>query len=365
MSENKVYTVIGLMSGTSLDGVDAALIRTDGLDYTEPVDFISIPYHDALRERLRQCLGRKEDVDGFVGRVANEMTEAHAGAVDWLLSKSGRAPKDIDLIGFHGQTVFHDPAARFTWQIGNGAMLARLTGIDVISDFRSADIAGGGEGAPLLPLYHRARAAALDKPLAILNIGGVGNITWLGTGEDAILAFDTGPGNALLDDWVKKHTGRACDENGMLARQGQADETLLQNWLSHPYFMRVPPKSLDRDQWDLSGLEKLSATDGAATLSEFTVRAVAKSLAHLPQTALAWHVTGGGRLNAYIMELLGRALGGASVAGVEVLGWNGDALEAEGFAYLAVRSQLGLPLSLPSTTGVPQPMTGGTLHKAA
>ena len=361
MGANKVYTVIGLMSGTSLDGIDAALIRTDGESHIETVDFITIPYEDSLRDAIRACLGKKEDSNGAIGRTEIDLTRAHAAAVDWLLSRAGLHPQDIDLIGFHGQTIAHDPANKFTWQIGNGAMLARLTKINVVNDFRSADVAAGGQGAPLIPLYHAALAAALDKPVAILNIGGVANVTYIGASGN-ILAFDTGPGNALINDWVKKHLNREYDDNGMLARQGNVDDALLKQWLSHPFFAQQPPKSLDRNDFNFS--LSLSPADGAATLAAFTVAAVGKSLDHLPQAPKAWYVTGGGRHNGVLMDNLRAALV-VPVEPVEKLNWNGDALEAEGFAWLAVRSLRGLPLSVPSTTGVPAPQTGGRFYVAS
>jgi len=360
MNNSKIYTSIGLMSGTSLDGIDAAMIRTDGRSVVERVGAVSIPYDDALRERLRACLGLREDPDGRVAIAAIEMTRAHAAAIDWLLGKTGIHPNDVDVTGFHGQTICHDPAQGFTWQIGNGIMLARLTGIDTVSDFRSADVAAGGQGAPLLPLYHQALATSLEKPSAILNIGGVSNVTYLVADGD-ILAFDTGPGNALLDDWARLHLGRPCDENGMLARQGRVDDAILGRLLDHPYFAEKPPKSLDRDAWNTALYAHLGAADGAATLSAFTARAVAASLVHLPQPPKSWHVAGGGRLNPVLMDGLRAALG-VPVTSVDALGWDGDSLEAEGFAYLAVRSLLGLPLSLPGTTGVKTPMTGGVLN---
>lgn len=366
MSGAKVYTAIGLMSGTSLDGIDAALIRTDGEDVIERAGFISLPYDDELRGRLRACLGRRADHDGAVALADAAMTRAHAAAVDWLLGRCGMDPVDVDVIGFHGQTLHHDPANRFTWQIGNGAMLARMTGIDVINDFRGADVAAGGQGAPLIPLYHRAlaRQAGLDLPVAVLNLGGVGNVTYIGAGADDMVAFDTGPGNALIDDWVKRHMGRDYDDNGMIARQGAVNEAVLEKLLAHPYFDAPPPKSLDRDAWDLSALDGLSTADGAATLTAFTVQAAARALAHLPGMPRAWYVTGGGRHNGFIMEQMRRRLN-VPVDSVDALGWDGDGMEAEGFAYLAVRSLRGLPLSLPGTTGVPAPLTGGRLHKRA
>jgi anhydro-N-acetylmuramic acid kinase len=351
------------MSGTSLDGIDAALIRTDGHDFVEREGFVSIPYSDELRAALKGCLGRSKDEDGEIVHVENEMTAAHAEAVRALLKKEKLKPKDIDIIGFHGQTIFHDPDNRFTWQIGDGAILAALTGIDVVNNFRAADIAAGGQGAPFLPLYHRALVnhARVEKPVAILNIGGVANVTYIDDGE--IMAFDTGPGNALLDDWVRRHTGHGYDESGALAAKGRVDEILVTSWLAHPYFQKSPPKSLDRDAWDIARLEGEHVEDGAATLSAFTVIAVKQALTHLPQPPKNWYVTGGGRHNPVFMTGLAQALQ-APVHPVEKLGWNGDALEAEGFAWLAVRSLLGEPLSLPSTTGVPRPLAGGILHKA-
>lgn len=363
MRTNKVHTVIGLMSGTSLDGIDAALIRTDGESHIEPIDFITIPYDDETQSMIRRCLGRRVDDDGRVARTEIELTRAHAAAVDWLLSKSGFHPQDIDLIGFHGQTIYHDPAQKFTWQIGNGSMLARLTGINVVNDFRSADVAAGGQGAPLIPLYHAALAAQLPKPVAILNIGGVANVTYIDAAGE-ILAFDTGPGNALINDWVKKHLSREYDENGMLARRGRANGSILGAWIAHPFFDKKPPKSLDRDAWDIGEITHSTAADGAATLTAFTVQAIVKACDHFPAPVKNWYVTGGGRHNALMMESLRGALN-ASVETVEKLGWNGDALEAEGFAWLAVRSVRGLHLSIPATTGVAAPQAGGRFYAAS
>ena len=363
MGNAKVYTAIGLMSGTSLDGIDAALIRTDGEGFAEPLGFFSLPYDDEMREKLRACLGKREDETGTIVRAEREMTKAHAAAVQWLLHKTEKHPQDIDIIGFHGQTIFHDPANGFTWQIGNGPLLAKETGIDVVCDFRTRDVKAGGEGAPLLPLYHAVRAQHLEKPVAVLNLGGVGNVTYLGA-DGEVIAFDTGPANALINDWTARHYGREYDENGLIARQGKVNDAVLAQLLGSAYFTRTPPKSLDRDAWDLSAVQKLSPEGGAATLTAFTVQSVAKALLHLPQTPRAWHVTGGGRHNVYIMDELQKALG-VPVGSVDDLGWNGDALEAEGFAYLAVRSLLGLPLSLPTTTGVKTPQTGGVLYRHA
>lgn len=352
-----MQTVVGLMSGTSVDGIDAALVRTDGERRVEPLAFVTIPYEDGFRADLRSCLGGK----GPVEAVERALTDAHADAVRRLLAEAGTEAAAVDLIGFHGQTIFHDPAQRRTWQIGDGARLARATGIAVVNDFRAADVAAGGQGAPLVPLFHRALADALPRPLAVLNIGGVANVTWIGAGEDAVIACDTGPGNALVDDWVLSGQGARYDSGGALAARGKADEGALAALLAHPYFDQPAPKSLDRDAFDPAPVRGLSVEDGAATLTAFTAASVARIVPHLPEAPLRWLVCGGGRHNATLMGMLADRLG-VPVDPVETVGWNGDALEAEAFAYLAVRSRKGLPLSLPATTGVPRPMSGGRFH---
>ncbi len=355
-----MQTVVGLMSGTSMDGIDAALVRTDGERRVEPLAFVTIPYEDGFRTALRSCLGGK----GPVEAVERAVTDAHADAVRRLLAEAGTEAAAVDLIGFHGHTIFHDPARRRTWQIGDGARLARATGIAVVDDFRTADVAAGGQGAPLVPLFHRALADALPRPLAVLNIGGVANVTWIGEGEDDVIACDTGPGNALVDDWVLSGQGARYDSGGALAARGKVDERALAALLAHPYFDQPAPKSLDRDAFDPAPVRGLSVEDGAATLTAFTAASVARIVQHLPEAPLRWLVCGGGRHNATLMGMLADRLG-VPVDPVEAVGWNGDALEAEAFAYLAVRSRKGLPLSLPSTTGVPQPMTGGRFHPVA
>ncbi|GAA4247073.1 anhydro-N-acetylmuramic acid kinase [Azospirillum formosense] len=352
-----MQTVVGLMSGTSMDGIDAALVRTDGERRVEPLAFVTISYGDGFRADLRSCLGGK----GPVEAVERALTDAHADAVRRLLAEAGTEAGAVDLIGFHGHTIFHDPAQRRTWQIGDGARLARATGIAVVDDFRTADVAAGGQGAPLVPLFHRALADALPRPLAVLNIGGVANVTWIGEGEDDVIACDTGPGNALVDDWVLSGQGARYDSGGALAARGNVDESALAALLAHPYFDLPAPKSLDRDAFDPAPVRGLSVEDGAATLTAFTAASVARIVPHLPDAPLRWLVCGGGRHNATLMGMLADRLG-VPVDPVEAVGWNGDALEAEAFAYLAVRSRKGLPLSLPATTGVPRPMSGGRFH---
>ena len=353
----QMWHALGLMSGTSLDGIDAAMIETDGQERVIPGPSLTIPYRETFRERLRSVLGGV----GPVAEVEGELTRFHADAAEQFLERNPAT--GIDIVGFHGHTILHRPDERRTWQLGNGALLARLLGVDIVADFRSADVAAGGEGAPLAPLFHAALAATLPKPLAILNIGGVANVTWIGEGGQ-ILAFDTGPGNALIDDWVRQRTGAAADIDGAFARAGGASTAYIARFLTLPFFGLPPPKSLDRDDFRAIEPEGLSLEDGAATLTEMTAAAVAAAIRYFPQPPLEWLVCGGGRRNPVLMEALRRRLG-ASVRPVEQVGWDGDALEAQAFAYLAVRSVRGLPLSLPSTTGVPRPISGGRLFSCS
>jgi anhydro-N-acetylmuramic acid kinase len=277
------------------------------------------------------------------------------------LRKAGLTRADIAYIGFHGQTVLHRPSDRRTWQIGDGAALACATGIPVVNEFRLADVAAGGQGAPFAPLYHLVLTRNMEHPVAVVNIGGVANVTYVGANGE-LIAFDTGPGNAALDDWAHLHTGEAVDRDGKLARSGRVNEAVLARMLDHPSFLRPPPKSLDRFDFPMAAVERLSAADGAATLTAFTAAAIARANEHLPQAPKAWIICGGGRHNPVLMAELRARLPG-KVMTAEEAGWRGDFLEAEAFAYLAVRSVRGLPLSLPSTTGVPYPMTGGRLHQ--
>lgn len=346
---------IGLMSGTSLDGVDAAWLETDGerIGATGPV--VTIPYDADLRRALREILDRAAGLaldDPGVASAASRLTAYHGKAVAAL----GR---EADLIGFHGQTIFHAPRAGRTWQIGDAAMLARCTGLPVAWDFRSADVAAGGEGAPLAPVFHAALSRGLPRPLAVLNIGGVANVTFLGANGEMV-AFDTGPGNGPIDDWVEQRTGSRYDQDGVLAAQGRADKAVLGRLMAHPYFARQPPKSLDRLDFAAalqeSGVTALGAADGAATLVAFIVAAVA--CASLPARPKRWLICGGGRHNRAIMAGLAQTLG-VPVEPVEAAGWNGDALEAQCFGFLAARVLRGLPLSFPGTTGAPRPLAGG------
>lgn len=356
----KMLRTIGLMSGTSLDGVDAAWLETDGEHVGALGPALTLPYDDRLRADLRRILDAAPGLapdDRRLKSAEARLTEYHVRAVAAL----GRA---AELIGFHGQTILHQPDRRRTWQIGDAAMLAWRTAVPVACDFRLADVAAGGQGAPLAPVFHAALARALPRPLAVLNIGGVANVTWIGPGGE-LVAFDTGPGNGPLDDWAARHTGARFDADGALARAGAVDQTVLGRLLAHPYFARSAPKSLDRLDFAAalaaSGLAALSPADGAATLVAFTAGAVA--LAPLPEPPRRWLVGGGGRRNPAILDTLRQRLG-VPVDPVEAAGWDGDMLEAQCFGFLAARAAAGLPISFPGTTGVPAPMTGGRIVQA-
>ena len=349
---------VGLMSGTSMDGIDAALLRSDGTHVIETGESLSTPYTPDFRDRLRAVLGFDHRTS-VVDALEREVTLLHADAVRRLIEKAGLRDDEVDLIGFHGQTIFHAPERRFTWQLGDGPLLARECAIPVVYDFRSADVAAGGEGAPLAPVYHAALAAKLPRPLAVLNLGGVGNVTYIRR-DEGLLAFDTGPGNALMDDLIRDRSGETMDRDGRLAAEGQVDEGVLARLMDTPYFTRKPPKSLDRDAFDPAPVRMLSLSDAVATLAAFTVRSVERALAHMPEAPLRWLVCGGGRHNPVLMAMLAERLG-VPVDPVEDVGWDGDMLEAQAFAFLARRCQQSLPLTYPGTTNVPAPQTGGRI----
>lgn len=359
---------MGLMSGTSMDGVDAALIRTDGETLAETGPALSAPYPPDTQSRFRTLLTAAQNLSAngplpeAFGAMEAESTALHIAAAEALIAKSGLPKEKIRVIGYHGQTILHRPDRRQTLQIGSGAALAKALGIDVINDFRSADVRAGGQGAPLVPLYHQALTKGLksQEAVAILNIGGVANVTFVGA-DGALVAFDTGPGNALIDDWARRHTGKGIDLDGRLAAAGRVDEPRLAAALAKDWFAKPGPKSLDRLDFSLQLVEGLSPEDGAATLTAFTAASIAEAIRHFPERPAKWVVCGGGRRNPVLLAMLRRYLGN-NVQSAEDVGWRGDDLEAEAFAFLAVRALRGLPLSLPSTTGVPREMSGGVYH---
>jgi len=358
-ASKSLYRAIGVMSGTSMDAIDVAVIETDGQSIVRPGAGGSYPYDPAVRQRLLEVIADPRQAElAPLTDVEAAVTAAHGDAIARFLDDNGIGRAEIDVIGLHGQTVFHRPERRFTRQLGSAAAIAARLGVATVGRFRHADIAAGGEGAPLVPLYHQALAAGLAQPLMVLNLGGVGNVTYI-RGEE-VIAFDTGPASAMMDDFVRRHCGLAFDAEGKIAASGTPRKSLVDEFARHPYFDRPPPKSLDRNEFHgaAASAEGLPVGDAMATLAEFTVLAAAAALKHVPQPPRRWLVTGGGRHNRHLMNRLAAELG-CAVEPVETVGWDGDMLEAQCFGYLAVRSLLGLPLSLPSTTGVPRPLTGG------
>jgi anhydro-N-acetylmuramic acid kinase len=351
---------LGLMSGTSVDGVDVALIETDGERLASFGPVLTVPYSDGVRRVIRAAFGA-EQPNAATGAAEQAVTEAHADAVRRWSRDSSTALSTLDVVGFHGQTITHRPEKRFTWQIGDGAALAKTLGVRVVNDLRGADVLAGGQGAPLVPIYHAALVRDLPRPLAVMNIGGVANVTWIGA-DDTLLAFDTGPGNAPIDDWCARRAGRRFDEDGALAASGKVDRTRLERFSEHRYFARRPPKSLDRGDFSDSWAAGLSAADGAATLTRGTARAIALAARHFPAPVTQWVIAGGGARNPTLLKAIAEETRGKVVT-ADSLGWNGDALEAQAFGFLAVRSLRGLPLTFPGTTGAPRPLAGGRLNE--
>jgi anhydro-N-acetylmuramic acid kinase len=353
---------LGLMSGTSVDGVDVAMVETDGERIASFGPTLTVPYPDEIRRTIRAAFGA-ERPDGRTEAAERAVTEAHVEAVkQW--SATHRVPLgSIDVVGFHGQTITHRPEQHFTWQIGDGGGLAKALGVRAVCDLRSADVAAGGQGAPLVPVFHAALVRELPRPIAVVNIGGVANVTWVGE-DESLLAFDTGPGNGPIDDWCTRRAGQRFDRDGALAASGRIDRTRLERWVEHLYFTRKPPKSLDRGDFNDGWAEGLSVADGAATLTRATARAVSLASRHFPAPAKQWIVTGGGARNPTLLAAIAEETG-TPVVLASTLGWDGDALEAQAFAFLAVRSLRGLPLTFPTTTGAPRPLSGGRLHLPA
>jgi anhydro-N-acetylmuramic acid kinase len=359
MSEGSLTTAIGVISGTSMDGIDVALIRSDGESRVETGPAATFPYPEAVAQRLRAVVAATLEAEAPQPELERDVTDAHVAAVEAFLTRFAVARETVGLAGLHGQTILHRPKAGLTRQLCDGARAAAALGIDVVNDFRSADVAAGGEGAPLAPVYHAAMTAGLERPLMVLNWGGVGNVTWLGPANE-IVAFDTGPANALIDDFLLQRRGVAFDADGRLAASGRVDEAALTTMMGDSYFDRPPPKSLDRNHFaaTAAAVMDLSDTDGAATLAAFTVEATVAALRQVSSSPKRWLVGGGGRRNSLLMRTLAKRLG-APVEPVEAIGFDGDAIEAQCFAYLAIRARRGLPFSFPTTTGAPRPMTGG------
>ncbi|MGJ8617314.1 MAG: anhydro-N-acetylmuramic acid kinase [Sulfitobacter sp.] len=360
ISKTGIVTALGAMSGTSLDGVDAAVLHTDGRDISGFGPTAYRRYTDKERSVIAA---------GF-GRWSGPEVQAAAGVIEMAHTEVLSEFKDIDLIGFHGQTLAHAPRAQGTLQVGDGAALADTLNVPVVWDFRSADVEFGGEGAPLAPFFHHAcaRFVGLEAPVAFLNLGGVGNLTWVDPNmtnpqdAGALLAFDTGPANAPLNDLMQARRGQPFDEGGRLAAKGEVEQGALELFLAEPYFARIPPKSLDRNDFAemVALVGELSDADAAATLTAMCAAGVAEAMQHCPCAPTRVFVTGGGRMNPVLMQMLQVSLD-CPVVPVEDIGLDGDMLEAQAFAYLAVRVARGLPTSCPGTTGVRAAVGGGTV----
>ncbi len=369
--EGRTLTAIGVMSGTSMDGIDVALVTTDGDQVFEAGPTRAVPFAAEVRGLLLEAVAAARDLADRNARpepiAAAEatFTDAVASAVGGFLADNAIDPAAVDVVGFHGQTVLHAPERALTVQTGDAARLARAVGIDVVHDFRAADVAAGGEGAPLVPVFHRILAgrAGLTPPVAIANLGGVANVTFLGR-DDQLLAFDTGPASALLDDLMRRKADKPFDRNGATARRGRPCEEVLERLMADPYFRRKPPKSLDRNAFDASAVDGLPLEAAAATLTAFSARAFARGVEMLPAAPKTIVVTGGGAHNPTLLDMI-EAETGVPVTPGEKLGLAGDFVEAQAFGYLAVRHLEGLPLTYPGTTGVPRPTMGGVLVRAA
>jgi anhydro-N-acetylmuramic acid kinase len=363
----KIFRAIGAMTGTSMDAIDLAYLETDGRRTLKFGPSASYPFSDEDRALLRRAvnaaklLRRRDERPAPLAEAEYLITGRHVEVVHRFLGQFGLDAAAIDLLGFHGQTILHRPEQQLTVQLGDGKLLARRIGIDVAYDLRAADIAAGGQGAPLVPVFHRALAEAsgVALPSLFVNIGGVANMTYVGADADPI-ACDAGPGNALIDDLMFAQTGRAMDEDGACALAGKVDATALAALLDHPYFVKKPPKSLDRNAFSAKPVAGLSLPDAAATLVAFTASAIIAHLAFLPAPPRLIVVCGGGARNPALIQAL-EERAPCPVRRAEDFGWNSQAIEAQAFAFLGVRSVKGLPLTFPTTTGVFEPTTGGAL----
>lgn len=369
-----VLCAIGLMSGTSMDGIDLAMLRTDGENFVERGPAFFVPYEAAFRRRIEAGLEqakrieRREQRSGDLAALEEEITRRHAAAVKAFLARAADGWGTPDIVGFHGQTVLHRPHLGLTVQLGDGALLSRLTSLPVVYDMRANDMAHGGQGAPLVPAYHAALARRLSEPFAgrypvvFINIGGISNITYVPESGDPV-AFDTGPGNTLIDQWVSREGGVPFDAGGAIASEGGVSEAVAASYLDKPFFAKGGPKSLDRNDFTLAEAGGMELADGARTLAAVAARAILRSAEHLPEAPKLWIVCGGGRKNPHIVADLraGANNTGAKVIVAEEAGMDGDATEAEAWAYLAVRAEKGLPLTFPTTTGCREAVSGGVI----
>ena len=363
---------LGLMSGTSMDGIDLALVESDGEAEVRRGPSMFVPYEAVFRRRIEaglemaKTIARREERPGDLAALERDLTMRHVEAVKAFQTKF--PAQKIDLIGFHGQTVLHRPEKALTVQLGDGPLLAGETGVSVVHDMRARDMEYGGQGAPLVPVYHDALARSLPQewrgsfPVAFVNIGGISNVTFVPAQGDPF-AFDSGPGNALIDRWVSAEGGVPFDADGMIASEGGVVRAVVDRYLENPFFERRAPKSLDRLDFTLEDAAGLELAEGARTLAAVSAEAILKAAEQMPEAPKLWIVCGGGRKNPHIMADLrtGAEQSLAQVILAEDAGFDGDAMEAEAWAYLAIRSTRGMSLTFPTTTGCRGAVTGGVL----
>ena len=359
----KILNALGILSGSAIDGVDITFIKTDGVDVFETGHTITVPYEDELRQKIRSVLGLKPDTpenQNLLNEVEKELTQFWAEAVkDYIATYD----VEVDVIGLDGHTVCNEPKNHFIYQLGDGELLSKLTGIKVVYNFHSADIAAGGQGAPLGVTFYNAITMQKEKPLAVVDISGISSISWIGSyGE--MVSFHSGPGNAAIDEWVMKHAGMHMDYNGKLAITGVVNEQIVSALMKHKYFAKYPPKSTHREEFKekLEHLEGLSLEDGAATATAFVAESIAYSLLlYVPEIPKKIMVCGGGAKNPTLMRFLRQRLPDVEVCTAEDWGQNSIAVGVQTIAFLAVRRLYYLPISFPTTTGVYEPMIGGKL----
>lgn len=356
-----MYRIIGCMTGTSCDGLDLAYIITDGKSQLTVGPSVTIPFHDTYKNTLRKRVTLMAARHFMDGELDQDIAKYHAFHIKEFIQKN---QLEVDAIGFHGQTVWHDPANGLTVQLGDCQMLANALGINVVGQMRLNDIANGGQGAPLAPVYHQVISAKLPKPVVIINIGGVSNLTLIT--EDELIAGDVGPGNALIDDWMEQKTGTAQDTDGSYAKRGIIIPSILNKWLENPFFSQALPKSLDRMHFHkiLDDCQKLSIEDGAATLTEFTVQSIVHGVQNLLEQPECIVICGGGYHNPVMMYGLRKNFENIEIIGVSALDFDENAIEAQLMAYLAARFFENLPSSFPSTTDVSVPTVAGQIFFA-
>ena len=370
MLNSKNYLALGLMSGTSADGIDLAILITDGRSKIKLGPSGYYPFSKSFRKKIKNIFKEKVNIKNLkkkkrIVEIENEFTHLNFLAINKFLKKNKIKKDKIDVIGFHGQTISHNPSKGYSWQIGNSKKLANLLNINVVSNFRNNDIINGGQGAPLTPIFHYYLTKKIKKKVCFINLGGISNITYFDhkskTNLNNILAFDAGPCCSLIDDWVTQNSNKKFDNFGLLARKGNVKEKIVKDFLKKPFFTKLPPKSLDRSSFSIKKLRKLKIKDGAATLNYFVADTLLIAINYLPNIPDVCILSGGGRHNKFLVELINKKIEKSKILLSENYNWNGDSIEAYAFAYLSVRKLLNLPITFSKTTGVKTPLTGGQI----